>query len=324
MGTEALSNCNNAALLKLFQQCVNSVTVADSTIPGAGRGLFFANEDIPAGTIVVALFYPIHSTQIPKRCVCNSVQMCEDPHERIGNENSKYALFSSLVDRPLCGVDLLKNDNNAKLFVDMNPKNTILEGWYCGYMNDAAIVCFAGDEEYYPKSRWAQNVEIVPFSVAPFQVGVTKRDVTKGEEELFVSYGYNYWINNKALFPDRDVEEEEDGHVLDSVNGTNPRTPSTTTKPESIFRHERKVLVVDMENTIKQVLEDKYREASVALRIIFDSLGSGEWAAEDDENVENATRKAEESMNSRKGRTRRISFRRLVARLLRWTRRLMR
>jgi hypothetical protein len=66
----------------------------------------------------------------------------------------------------------------------------------CGFINDAAMVQYPGDTDYYRISRGPRrNVEIVPFGrVAPFQVGVTTRHVKQGEE-LFVSYGYNYWAS---------------------------------------------------------------------------------------------------------------------------------
>ena len=45
-------------LEQMMQTCRDSVEISDSTIPGAGRGLF-ASRDIAKGTIIA--LYPIHS-----------------------------------------------------------------------------------------------------------------------------------------------------------------------------------------------------------------------------------------------------------------------
>ena len=249
MENNVLARCNEDSLIDLFRTCVESVELGKSTIPGAGQGLF-AKSDIPKGTIVA--FYPIHSIgcKFPSG-ICQSVQAAEDSNHQINNENSAYALFS-LVDRPLCGVDISSSYNNAKMFVDMNPKNTIYEGWFCGMINDGAVVRYANDEEYYSNSRKLQNVEIVPFSCAPFHVGVTTRHVQAGEE-LFVSYGYKYWINNKMMFPD---DKDYDGN---------------TEVAESILRQEEEIATC-LSNTIQDV-QTQHREASEALQDVFNALG---------------------------------------------------
>lgn len=214
----------------LFQDCLESVRVADSTIPQAGKGLF-ATRDLPKYSIVG--FYPVHcigcifpspNENAYNPNVCQSVQISEDPCKQIDHENSQYALLSSFCNRPLLGVDLQKHFHpETQLYVDMNPHNSIEPGWYCGYINDGAIVQELGDEEYYPKSLAKQNVEIVPFgSSAPFFVGVTTKDVRSGDE-LFFSYGYSYWAkklttdNRADLKKSATILEQEDRLTRDTV-----------------------------------------------------------------------------------------------------------
>lgn len=195
MQYQVFSKTSNPHVRDMFQTCRDSVEIRTSTIPGAGRGLF-ATHDIPPGTIVA--FYPIHSMGFKfVSGSCLSLQIAENPDDLIQVEQSAYALFS-LIERPLLGVNLMTRYSNhhPRLFVDMNPKAKLYDGWFCGFINDAAMVKYLGDTDYYRISRGPKrNIEIVPFSrVAPFQVGVTTRHVQQGEE-LFVSYGYSYWAS---------------------------------------------------------------------------------------------------------------------------------
>jgi len=176
------------------------------------------------------------------------MQLAGDKDNMIDPETSAYALFS-LSNRKLCGVDLQKDFDNARLFVDMNPNNNVHDGWFCGFINDAATVNFQGGVEYYPKSRSAQNIEIIPFSIAPFQVGVTTKDVKKGEE-LFVSYGYNYWVN--AL-----IRQTDDAWIPKSA---------------TIEQHEREA-EVEMYAAVNAA-DKKYEEESWVLSNIFDNMNS--------------------------------------------------
>lgn len=246
--TEALMQ-SSPALEELFETCRNGVSIAPSTIPQAGRGLFAA-RDIPQGTIVA--FYPVHSMgcKFETTGLCQSVQLAKHPNDLIDNEKSAYAIFS-LAKRPLLGNDLAQYAKNARLFVDMNPSHDPIQGWYCGMINDGAVAERVGDESYYPRSRQLQNVEIVPFSVAPFQVGVTTSDVAMGEE-LFVSYGYNYWVN----------------YLVRTGNGE--WTPKT-----SVVEHQEKEAAVEMFEAV-ELVQEKYKEAAWVLGEIFDHyLGEG-------------------------------------------------
>jgi len=245
MGTDILLESGNAALRSLFQTCLDSVHIKKSTIAEAGNGLF-ASCDIPKGTIIG--FYPVHAIGCRfESGACQSVQLTRrtDEFTQINHETSAYSLYT-LSDEPLCGVDLQVEFGNSKLFVDMNPDSVIPAGWFCGFINDGATLRYDGDEAYYPKSLSRQSVVIVPFGVAPFQVGITTRDVAQGEE-LFVSYGYSYWAN----YLQSDALQE---------------------KSESIQKQESEALqaITQAMLTVKK----NYEEASTALSELFGGLGS--------------------------------------------------
>lgn len=261
--SEAVQHNDPTALRVLLQTCQETVHIGTSTIPNAGRGLF-ASQDIPKGTIVS--WYPIHAIGCRfENGACQSVQLNtlssnggdnssknNSPAEPINLENSAYTLLS-MTDAPLLGIDIANEfPDGPRIFVDMNPSLEVPKGWYCGYINDAATVQHDQDPTYYPISKGKQNVEIVPFGVQPFQVGVTTKDVVKGEE-LFVSYGYNYW--RKAL------------HFANNGNQQKPWEPLD----ESILSQEED-MAEELSETI-QYVQEHYAEASGALAELFLGLG---------------------------------------------------
>jgi len=275
METNFLLSTENNALKSLFETCIESVYISESKIPGAGRGLF-AKKDIKKGTIVA--FYPVHCVglQFEETGLCNSAQISlndENGDEiMIDVKTSSYTLLS-LTDRDLCGVNLKNEFGNCRLFVDMiNPNNTrdknnniLRDGWYCGLCNDGAIVRYEGDVEYYRNSREAQNVEIIPFSAAPFHVGVTTRDV-KQFEELYVSYGYNYW---EKQLSSQDNEEKEISSARNRKNGD-----FFSSKLEFIQDQEKEAKI-KLLNTIESV-EQKYEEESFCLAYYFNNMNKNE------------------------------------------------
>ena len=255
-------HCPYEPLRVLFQNCIDSVQVKTSSIPNAGRGLF-ATRDIAKNSIIA--FYPMHGLgcklEHPRddddgggdgggnhHSYYWSVQMALDPKNAMVHEESSYALFSLLGNLPFCGVNLEERfGDNARLFVDATPDYcTVKEGWYGGYINDSAIVKHLGDENYYPTSRSNQNIEIVPFYPAPFQVCVTTRDVKQGEE-FFTSYGYNYWVNILNL----------------------QQSPSKP--PESIVKQKEEA-ALSIQTTVK-VVPELYQEAAWCLADLFQKLG---------------------------------------------------
>ncbi len=267
MQRQAFLNVPNTAVRDMFQTCIESVEIANSTKPSAGRGLF-ATRDIPKGTIIS--FYPIHSIGCKfDSGSCLSVQIAESSEAMIDVEKSAYALYS-LVERPLLGIDLMKEypNHHPKLFVDMNPKARLYDGWFCGLINDSTIVTFLGDTDYYRISRGDQrNVEIIPFSrVAPFQVGVTTRPVKKGEE-LFVSYGYNYWANQLR------IKMEDQGKTIVE--------PSMESMDE--IRRQEEQAAMEMLEIINMV-EERYAQAAEGVAKLLEGLGDVPIAASKVEN----------------------------------------
>jgi hypothetical protein len=260
METDYLLQTTNKALRSLFQTCIDCVYIDKSTIPQAGRGLF-ASHDIPKGTIVA--FYPVHfiGFRFQESGLCNSVGLpssssslsSTDDDKQGGDfhvESSSYTL-NSFTNRKLCGIDLCNDLNlQGNLFVDMNPNKKNQDGWACGFINDGAIVQSHNDTNYYLQSKSCQNVEIVPFSTAPFHVGVTTKDVKEGQE-LFVSYGFSYWYN-----------------------GQNFGSIDSEWKPKS------NEIVKQEEESLNQLLqtiemtEGKYADASWTLSYLFNHMNS--------------------------------------------------
>mmetsp|Transcript_34428 Transcript_34428/g.83573 ORF Transcript_34428/g.83573 Transcript_34428/m.83573 type:complete len:305 (-) Transcript_34428:38-952(-) len=249
METDYLTQVDNHALREMFQFCRESVEVRNSTIPLAGRGLF-ATQDIPKHTIVALYATHCVGVKFPSG-ICQSVQVSNGEVSEINHDKSQYSLFT-YGDRRICGANLQEDFNGAKLFVDMNPAIECTEGWYGGMLNDGAIVEYPGDLDYYEKSRSKMSVELVPFSTAPFHVGVTTRDVKKGDE-LFVSYGYNYWTRatNNYL-------SKENGASLQEV------------EKFTASLHEQETQVVSDIARILDIVELKYQEESWVLGQIFD------------------------------------------------------
>lgn len=259
MEAEAFATVENPAVRDMFRTCLDSVHVAPSTIPGAGRGLF-ASQDIPKGTIVA--FYPIHAIGCKfDSGYCFSSQISESPDDLIDMEKSEYALFAFL-ERKLLGVDLQSryHPTEPRLFVDMNPNSTLYPGWFCGLINDCAIVQHLGDVDYYKISRGPRrNVEIVPFgSVASFQVGITTREVPKGEE-FFVSYGYNYWATKVRL-----QQMDASSTVADNKE--------LEERVASEIRQQEDQAVLELMDIIS-AMEESYADASLGVTQIFESLG---------------------------------------------------
>lgn len=137
----------------------------------------------------------------------------------------------------------------------MNPTYSLSDGWYAGLINDGATVRQFGDQDYYPQSRSNQNIELIPFSTAPFHVAVTIKDVQAGEE-LFTSYGYRYWENalrnsNGMIDHDHNNEEEQDE------------------KFKEILADQESQVVEDIHSTLNAI-NLKYSEESWVLGQIFD------------------------------------------------------
>ena len=175
------------SLQTLFQACQDSVQVAPSSIPAAGKGLF-AIQDISAGSIFT--FYPVHAMGV------NFEDGSCFLHGRDGYDHTKSAYIMSLVgNRPILNIDL-KHDFNGMGFVDADPNRSVEKAWQCHFINDGAIVQKNTPEsvmEYYVDSLKKQNAMFLPVGPAPLVAAIATKDIPEGQE-IFTCYGSSYWL----------------------------------------------------------------------------------------------------------------------------------
>ena len=174
-------------LQDLFRTCKESVHVAKSSIPAAGKGLF-ASQDIQAGSIIT--FYPVHALGVNFRdgsCFLYS---------KDGHDHAKSAYVLSLIgNRPILGIDL-QNDFDGMGFVDADPGRTVSPAWQCHFINDGAIIQKNTPEavmQYYKASLESQNAIFLPLGPSPLCAAVATKDISKGQE-IFACYGRSYWL----------------------------------------------------------------------------------------------------------------------------------
>ena len=183
------------SLRTLFQACQDSVQVAPSSIPAAGKGLF-AVQDIPAGSMLT--LYPVHAMGV------NFEDGSCFLHGRDGYDHTKSAYIMSLVgNRPILGIDL-KRAFGGMGFVDADPNRSVEKAWQCHYINDGAIVQKNTPEsvmEYYVDSLKKQNAIFLPVGPAPLVAAVATKDIHEGQE-IFTCYGSSYWLG--LVEPDTD------------------------------------------------------------------------------------------------------------------------
>lgn len=180
-----------------------------STIPGAGYGLI-ARKNIPAGTIVA--YYPAHRLGVEydtqedeDGSVLISMTVDQEDQDYFETQAAGDAPSSSnylhflMGKRPLYHPDrtTVQAFDGGALFVDVNPHQPLVPGWMGHLVNDGATVASTAEQsilEYYAASRAAKNCVHIPFGPSPMLVTITTRKVKKGQE-LFTTYGCNYWID---------------------------------------------------------------------------------------------------------------------------------
>lgn len=187
----------SAAMEELQKRIQKEVVCRESSIPGAGQGIF-ALRNIKAGCVVG--FYPVHGIGVDfedASSVCIGATLEDQQHfdemdtdEEAGNNYIQYLIGSRRIGAADFGDD-------GKLFVNVNPSRTDgTGGWIGHYINDGATVATNSEKgmlDYYSDSLRRKNCVHVPFGPAPLIATVTTRKVKKGEE-LFTSYGCLYWI----------------------------------------------------------------------------------------------------------------------------------
>ena len=181
---------------------IRSVEVRESSVPGAGLGLF-ARENIKGGTIVA--FYPAHvlgmtdaqgggTVRRVGRDASGAVTSDRGGHEEDRDEAYLHHLLGK---RLLMGADVARDLGGGTLFVDVDLGREAAPGFDAHRVNDGATVAANSEEgtlEYYRASRKAKNCVHVPFGPAPLLAAVATRKIKKGSE-LFTTYGCSYWLD---------------------------------------------------------------------------------------------------------------------------------
>lgn len=184
------STTSSLAMRYLFQENKSVVTVSQSSIPGAGMGLF-AQEDIEAGTIIS--LYPVHGLGVDFGESSMVVGLDQRDQDYFDNNPKDDYLLYLIGSRPLGKTTNMADVfGDAPLFVDANPtRGPTTPHWLSNYINDGACVgtnTEQGIVDYYQLSRELKNCVLVPFGPSPIIASITTRDVSKGQE-LFTTYG---------------------------------------------------------------------------------------------------------------------------------------
>jgi hypothetical protein len=189
----------SSPLLKQFYtKLTKAIDVRESSIPGAGLGLF-AKKPIKANTIVA--FYPVHALgtndEIP------FVASSPEDESYFETHPSSQSAYLHCTDQPIFGRPSLLHDGNGHLessksaapvvplFLDVNPNRNVLDGWVSHYINDGAVITSNTEQgvlDYYQASKRNKNCIHIPFGPSPIIATVTIKKVAK-DEELLTMYG---------------------------------------------------------------------------------------------------------------------------------------
>ena len=185
------------------QRRMNLVEVRQSSVPGAGLGLF-AKKALKSGTVIS--FYPAHilgmevGDRIRRISLDGITGQVEEQNGDVDDDappkvDDAY-LHHILGKRPLMHADIAQDLGGAAMFLDVDMMRPESPGWDSHRINDGATVLINSEDgvlTYYRASRQAKNCVHVPFGPSPILATVTTKKVKKGEE-LFTTYGCSYWL----------------------------------------------------------------------------------------------------------------------------------
>ena len=221
------------------------VTIQESTIPGAGNGLFAATDLAPG---VIVGFYPTHCLGVAMERSSPYVTLDSDNQEYFNNDQQSNYMQFIVGSRPLLGTDITKLFEGNPIFVDTNPNQPIIPGWVGHLVNDGAVVrenTETGLLQYYTESNRRNNCVNIPFGPSPIVATVTTRALSKGDE-LLTSYGCLYWL--QALLQ----PEEEPTDITDNVVAQSKETAklllSTMQKASITYKKQVTDLMVAFES----------------------------------------------------------------------------
>ena len=181
------------------------ISSGESSIPGAGRGLF-ATKNIKKGTVIG--FFPVDGIGVEfddgSSICCGLTPEDQTYFDNTPKSNYLLNLFGS---RRLGTADF---GEDAQLFIDVNPGRTsdASTPWNGHLVNDGATVLENSEQgmlDYYAASQRRKNCVNIPFGPSPLLAVVTTKKVKKGEE-LFTTYGCLYWMEY-ILKPDEEVAD---------------------------------------------------------------------------------------------------------------------
>ena len=172
---------------------INAVEVKESSIPGAGFGLF-AKKQIKAGTIIS--LYPVHTLGIDLGESIRRVSRDTHTGQTYDEEESEVSrdqsyLLHIMGTRLLMKSDIVKDLGGASIFLDVDMSQPETAGFNSHRVNDGATVLTnseSGVLKYYHETRQAKNCVHVPWGPSPLMATVATRKIKKGSE-LFTSYG---------------------------------------------------------------------------------------------------------------------------------------
>jgi len=188
---------------KFNKRRLRLVEVKESSIPGAGLGLF-AREKIKSGTIIS--FYPAHllgidlGDSIIRRELAKhgeSGKIDVDQEDEVGDCDDAACLHYVVGSRPLMNTNIIDDLGGETIFINVDPNQDDSPGFASHRINDGATV-MANDEasvlSYYDATRKSKNCCHVPFGPSPLLATVATRKIKKGDE-LFTTYGCSYWLD---------------------------------------------------------------------------------------------------------------------------------